>query len=615
MLKVASRRTFVWALNPGAFGIVAAALLVLGARVASAQPLGEAVVLPLGLGELTPTLEAAEAVENALLEQGAALIPLHDARDRFAGHSRAPQQTSESDLEALAASARQASEHVAFGRTAAAQKSVREVITRAERTLESLNRETAAARHVLDACLALVRSALQEGNREAALAQATRCRRLVPDLAPSAAAHPANVVGVLAEADNLLRRMRIGKLTVRSVPEEHCSVYLNGRHLGTTPFDLDRAAAGDYRVQVECGSSPGRVHVLRLGDEPASLRVNGDFDRAVRTEPRLALQYESLPRLHEQALEHALELGNEIGASDVVLVELVEGRLVMSRVQVEHRRLVARASARWGRGVKSEPLERAVAALLEGRLEAGALEVVPPGEPLQAAAPAPVAGPVEPPVGVSDDAPAPAELARAVEPPAGSGVDRRPTRVWPWVVGGLQLGLAVASFAGTAVYMGKLHGKGQRLRAINPEDLAYTRLVAEWDDARPHPYALAAVGSALATSGALTLLLTRPPSAFPGWASALWAAGSLGGAIWGITDIARGEACGNDLIERIGCSKGREQRERGGVVLLSSLTLLVVPTVQLARQLGARHGPHALRLAPHVQAARGLLEVGVNLRF
>ncbi len=61
---------------------------------------------------------------------------------------------------------------------------------------------------------------MHEDKREEALEHAMRCRRLVPDLAPSEAAHPANVVGVLAEADDLLRRMRTGKLTVTSQPDK-----------------------------------------------------------------------------------------------------------------------------------------------------------------------------------------------------------------------------------------------------------------------------------------------------------------------------------------------------------------------------------------------------------
>jgi hypothetical protein len=268
-------------------GCLWVAIWLLFTQVAGAQPMGEVVVVPYGTQDLDASLSATSALEGELSNARVSLIPLHDARDRFTARSRAPQTASDSDLDVLARAAHDAVEHVAFGRTAAAQKSVREVIARAERTLESLNRETSTARQILDACLSLVRSALQAGKRDLALEQATRCRRLVPDLMPSEDAHPANVVGVLMEADNLLRRMRIGQLTVTSAPENGCSVYVNDRHLGTTPFLLERAAAGDYRVQVECNVA--RVHVMQLGDHPVNLLV--DTVRTITGSP-----YESFAR-------------------------------------------------------------------------------------------------------------------------------------------------------------------------------------------------------------------------------------------------------------------------------------------------------------------------------
>ncbi len=202
-----------------------------------AQPMREVVVVPLGAPDATAALDATPAIEEALSNAHVSVISLHDARDRFVTRSRPPQQLTESDLEALSRAVHEAIEHVAFGRTASAQKSVREVISRAERALESLNRETATARQILDACMSLVRSTLQTGTREHALEQAMRCRYLVPDLVPNRTSQPANVIGVLIEADDLLARMRIGHLTVQSTPDPRCAVYLNGRHLGTTPFD------------------------------------------------------------------------------------------------------------------------------------------------------------------------------------------------------------------------------------------------------------------------------------------------------------------------------------------------------------------------------------------
>jgi hypothetical protein len=345
--------------------------------------MSEVVVIPFGTPAVANPIAITDSLESELAAAQVPFIPLHDARDRFTARSRPPQKPSESDLDVLDRAAHETIEHVAFGRTAAARKSVREVISRAERTLESLNRETKTARSILDACLSLVRSVLQSGKRELALEQATSCRRLVPDLMPSEQMHPANVVGVLAEADNTLRRMRIGHLTVRSAPETGCSVYVNGRHLGTTPFRLERAAAGIYRVQVECGSTLARVHVVELGDHPVGLSVDTQLDRAVASDPRLLLRYETAKDAREQAISHATQLGREIGATDVILVGVHNERAELLRVQVEDRRLVARASVPWNehRGFSRRAIEQAIAALTEGRLD-GEPSLRQPKEPV-----------------------------------------------------------------------------------------------------------------------------------------------------------------------------------------------------------------------------------------
>lgn len=255
-------------------GLLAALWLAL-ACAAHAQPLGKTVVVSFSADGLPADGARLSELERDLAGRRVALISHHDARDRFTARSRPPQTPSELDINALAREAQEAIEHVALGRTAGAQRSVRRIIDLADRSLETLNRETATARTLLDACLALVRSSLHENKRDAAIDQAMRCRRLVPDLAPSEVAHPANVVGALAEADDQLRRMRVGTLTVHALPERGCDVYLNGRHLGHTPFTLDRAPVGEYRVQVECAGEKGGARARR----PARRRAGADRRR------------------------------------------------------------------------------------------------------------------------------------------------------------------------------------------------------------------------------------------------------------------------------------------------------------------------------------------------
>ncbi len=312
-----------------------------GQRVA-AQPLGRTTVSTFSISGAPIALDWAAELEAELIGRRVPVISMHDARDRFTTRSRAPQNPTSSDLDALAKEARKAVEHVAFGRSAAAEQSVRDIVVLAERSLESLNRETQNARRLLDACLALVRSSLHDGHRAQAIEQAMGCRRLVPDLAPNQSSQPANVIGVLAEADDELRRMRIGSLKVEHVPPRACSVYLNGRHLGMTPFALDQAAVGAYRVQVECEQNAGRVHVVHLGDQPVELRVDSELDRAVITEPRLGFRYGQAEDVRRFLLRHAVALGGDIQADDLVLIHRPAADVLeVVRVNVKHRQIVA----------------------------------------------------------------------------------------------------------------------------------------------------------------------------------------------------------------------------------------------------------------------------------
>jgi hypothetical protein len=596
---------------------------ILTADHASAQPLGEVVVVPFGAPELSAPLVITDLLEKELTEARVSLIPLHDARDRFTARSRPPLTATDSDLDVLARAAHDAIEHVAFGRTAAAQKSVREVISRAERTLESLNRETATARHILDACLSLVRSALQGGKRDLALEQATRCRRLVPDLMPSEDAHPANVVGVLAEADNLLRRMRIGNLTVRSAPESGCSVYLNGRHLGTTPFRLDRAAAGDYRVQVECGKSLARVHVVQLGDQPASLLVDTQFDRAVASDPRLLLRYTSARDAREQAVSHAIQLGREIGASDVILVGLQNDRAELLRVQVDQQRLVARASVPWSErhGFSQPAIDQAIVVLAEARLQGQPSVQQDPTNLPEAPAPSPAqAKPSEPTIAEADD---PAKEAAPVSEQAAADADMEedaPAPAEPEQPGRRNrrrtrelrtgYGLLAGALAFTAVGVG-FEWRAQRLNTdlseLDPsedEDSATTLAIRDLQPKFDRASNLRWLGLAGPLMGtAASVLLVQPRAHVPWWGYAFAGVGA-GLITVGAVEITRREEC--LIYDQSGsCRRELESHARGALLIGAALPLLTVPLTQWLRKTTQT----SYAFAPSVQPGRFALSV------
>jgi hypothetical protein len=259
-------------------------------------------------------------VERALRLRRIQIVSQHEGRDRLLATSRPPAVQLADDVTVMKRELEAAIEHLAFGHVSPARRSIDAVLVRAERAMETLNRESRTARVVLDACLGLVRAELQKKDRHKAVQQAIACRRLVPDLAPSDHLHPADVVGVVAEADDQLRRMRLGPIQVKSTSEEGCSVYANGRHVGTTPFTFERIAAGEYRFQLDCRGIQSRVHVVTLVDEPIEIGIDTQLDEAIDTKTRVSLRYPSFDAQATRALKHASAVGSVVRADDVILI-------------------------------------------------------------------------------------------------------------------------------------------------------------------------------------------------------------------------------------------------------------------------------------------------------
>ncbi len=558
---------------PRSLALALLAFLGLGSLASSvqAQPFGKTIVVPFGVPDGRSALSPADALEADLTKRRVRVVSMHEARDRFTVRSRTPLTASDSDLDVLAREAREALQHVAFGRTAAAEKSVREVIQRAERTLESLNRETTRARQILDACLSLVRNALHEGKREEAVDHAMRCRRLVPDLAPSDSSHPANVVGVLAEADDLLRRMRTGKLTVKSQPDTNCSVYLNGRHLGTTPFVLDRAASGEYRVQVECAvGRPGRVHTVQLGDEPVSMVVDTAFDRAVFSDPRLFLSYETERAARRFLIEHAANVGRDARAEDVVLLRVQGDVAELVRVHVAQNRMAGRARATWtSAGFERGSLAKAIAALSEGRVEA---------EPLGTPEPEPALAPEKPraagPVRAAEVA---AEAPNRSEPTAASDDGEYPA--WRRRTGYAMIPLAIV-FAGVGFGMA---GWSQMLLddliVANSGDTPIPG--KEQQEKRVSAASYLGVASAPFGLAAVALLVAPQPSV-PWWSYTLGVLG-LGAAGGGMYAVAISNQCKLEG-DAGGCFRKRQTVNLGILSLAAAVPLISVPIFHLVRR-------------------------------
>jgi hypothetical protein len=588
------------------------------------------VVVPYSTHEgTTAELRIADRIEAALLSASVPVISMHDARDRVLATSRAPISVERSELNALQRDAREAVENAAYGRSAATQRSVSRLIERAERALESVNRETKTARSVLDACLALVRDALTRHERNTGLSEAMRCRRLVPDVAASDSLHPAAVIGVLAEADNQLRRMREGRLVVESAPKSGCSVYVNGRHLGVTPFRMERAVKGEYRVQVECVRSPGRVHFVNLEDEPALLRVDTDFDRALWSDERLRLVYERPPNTHI-AVDHAAQLTRVVEAEEAVLFRLEDDRLQLMRVGLQaqvlaHVSMIVRANAADDTAQDAE-LTDALDRLFEGDFEEDLTGAVPSasknvlGRAPASSSQSPASDPVELTQRRGEERNESTAVGSGAETAASSrpAVTKQQTRaVRPASLAllGITAGLGVASLVASGVLSHKRHARGESAVDAFPGTPLYSDAVDGWNARRTAPYLLAAAGGALLAVGAIGAVVLGK-HAPPRWVSALSGAVALGLLSWGIADVVGGGPC-EPQLDLGSCVAKRERRDRGGVIAVSALPFLVLPVAAEVRRAKDRRVVHGstLALQPSVEPDAVELRLRFSARF
>jgi len=196
--------------------------------------------------------------------------------------------------------------------------------------------------------------------------------------------------------------------------------------------------------------------------------------------------------------------------------------------------------------------------------------------------------------------------APTVAPPAksvdtGIGRGRRALRV----IGVTSLTLGIGAFAAATALSIKRHRYALDFRAgLGPGESSNTSYSANyhvWKDARLGPYVAEAAATTLLTTGALTLLLSADREAFPWWASSLTAMAGVGLVAWGAHDVASPVSC--EALDVRKCTIGQEKRDRGALVMLSSLPFLAVPITQLTRWLisPSKESKTAFSLTPEVQ--------------
>jgi hypothetical protein len=185
----------------------------------------------------------------------------------------------------------------------------------------------------------------------------------------------------------------------------------------------------------------------------------------------------------------------------------------------------------------------------------------------------------------------------------------RPRRRLLLALGGIGAGLGVASFAAAGAFSAKRSGLASDFKATFRNSDEYNGAYLDWDSARTAPYGWAAAGAALSTLGAVSLVSAFEVDRIPWWVPALSGALWAGMVSWGVADVVQGDACLLDFDQR-DCVDAREQRDRGSIVLLSSVPLIALPITYLIRRAlrPKAASKQAFDLRPEVSVGRlGLL--------
>ena len=247
-------------------------------------------VVPAASGDLpVPMQNLVVEIGQELERQGRRVWPPTEATTLFERKvSAEPVALSDQALERWLEDSRAGIRTLALGQHEAALRHLRRASQMSRAALTALNREDERAQRVLDTCLFLVRALLETGEHAGAEDQARECAFLAPGGEPQDLLHPPTALALFEEA----RRegaVQNGKLVVDG-DRKDCTVRINGRRVGRTPFETSNLNPGVYAVQVECnGQHPGRIYSARTGVGATRLRIDTSIDRIVRTDPMLRL--------------------------------------------------------------------------------------------------------------------------------------------------------------------------------------------------------------------------------------------------------------------------------------------------------------------------------------
>ncbi|MCC6993087.1 MAG: hypothetical protein IT370_00525 [Deltaproteobacteria bacterium] len=320
----------------------------------------------------------------------------------------------------------------------------------------------------IKAHLGLSLAHLRLGHAEAATQTMAEFVRSFPDREISRASYGPEPAELAKKVRAELTQRGRATLSI-SVDDPTAVIFINERFLAVGQASATDLFAGRYRIYVQRGTTPGRVHLVDVvpGSEH-KLAVRWQLDAALSTRPFVGLVFDSEAARAASDAQLASDLGVGLDASQVV---------VLTITSIDRRRVIMGRVLDPGTGKAS-------------RSGALALEPAPPGRDKLVGLARYLAG-GKPPIGVDTD---PGETRpdgegdTAEEPvptPAPAALDRggrRPYRLWKW----LALGGGVAA-AGAGVALIVLDGR---------KSCSTTGCSDEYDTALPG-YVSAGVGAAL----------------------------------------------------------------------------------------------------------------------
>lgn len=534
----------------------------------------------------------AAEVDSSLLQQGREHLPFASAASAFEErHSQEPQPVTKEDIDLLYSESKLAATANVNRRYQEALEHARQIPAHLSDVTVSLNRSAENAREYFKGCVSSVRALVASQNLEQATSTARECRAAVPDLKPTSDFAPPPVMKIFEQIE---KEKRDSMLIVESQPAgPSCTVFLEGRPLGPTPFRMGATVGDRYRVQVRCGEAlPARVHTATVRATPTRVVIDTHFDMAVQTSGDiLRLVYE---QIDASTVPHdALAVAEALGITDVVLVDKPQhGRFGVWRVR------------------RSQSTSRSPSTPV---VDSFSISEQPSPKKLSAA----LAEMLDAPEASLDDAES--------EPFAadGSAVHKTPAHARPrhgrgprW---GMPLGLtlAAAGLVVTALEAWKFRAyldAGTSYRELIPTTSAqYVAGYRKWQDTRTAPYAFGAASAALLSSGG-ALLASRLSTKPRRWVAPVVAAAGAGLLVTGALQIAQGAACSSrrPRTELAACVADQEQRDRGGL-----LTLAATPFVAVSTALLVQHflGPQSPTLAVALAADHTAATAHLTLRF